>query len=82
MYVIFILGDELASCFSDTAQWWAFVQPPLSLALRRFYLLEVGITCEATVAMLLSLAEIGVELVLVIPELLCLSSRTVAGLFL
>ena len=55
-YAIVYLRAEVAGWRDDPSEWWAFVQPPLSAALKAFYLVELGITCEASLSMIHSVA--------------------------
>lgn len=50
-YVAIALRDEMLGWYADTSQWWAFMQPALSEPLRVYYLLELGVTCEACISM-------------------------------
>lgn len=54
VYVCCSLGDELHAWVSDPSLWWTFSQPALSGALHDFYLVELGITFEAVLAMMLT----------------------------
>tara|TARA_B110001452_G_C15129216_1_gene393530 strand:+ start:164 stop:916 length:753 start_codon:yes stop_codon:yes gene_type:complete len=51
-YVAIVLRDEMVGWYQEPSQWWAFMQPALSESLRIYYLLELGVTCEASVSML------------------------------
>lgn len=51
-FAVIALGDELRGWFREPAQWWAFSQPALSAPLHAYYVAELGVTCEAAVAML------------------------------
>ena len=54
-FVLSALAPEVASWARAPEQWWSFSQPPLSSALRYYYLVQIAANLESAIAMLLGL---------------------------
>ena len=55
-FAVIGLSHEIGGWFADPSQWWAFMQPALSDALHAYYILQIGVTCEASLSMLRSVS--------------------------
>jgi len=55
-YFVIFLRHEAESWLADTGLWWEFVQPPLSPALRWYFIIQLALTSESCLYMAYGLA--------------------------
>ena len=58
-FVLSALWPEVVTWMRDPAHWWAFEQPPLSSALRAYYLVQIAANLESSLTMLHSVLVVG-----------------------